>query len=148
MAAPAWRLSGRAGGVEYDRAALPDQFPLDQALSQLDRRLEVDRHQRPDVLVADHSKRRAAGDAGGEQHACSIPGHNPPPMPTVAKHRSGLRESPCGRSPSGNSSVWSRRSTLRPLMTRLAPRLEHATAVPRPIPDDAPVTRIVLPTSV
>lgn len=33
------------------------------------------------------------------------------------------------------------------MMTTVAPILEHSIAVARPMPDDAPVTRIILPSS-
>lgn len=35
--------------------------------------------------------------------------------------------------------------SFRPVMTTVAPILEHSIAVARPMPDDAPVTSIVFP---
>ena len=46
-----------------------------------------------------------------------------------------------------NDSVSLSLVTLRPLIITVAPILEHVTAMPRPIPDEAPVTRTNLPSN-
>ena len=47
-------------------------------------------------------------------------------------------------SPSRAFKVSCNRASLRPVTTSFAPILEHSMAVERPIPEDAPVTRIIL----
>jgi len=50
-------------------------------------------------------------------------------------------------SPGSSANVCSSRSALRPTATMVAPIEAHALAAARPIPDDAPVISIVLPSS-
>lgn len=46
--------------------------------------------------------------------------------------------------PGKDNNVSLRRSSFRPVIISLAPAFAHSSAMALPIPDDAPVTRIVL----